>query len=129
MANKAILIGHVGKAPDYRVTPSGAEVVSFSLATTERWASEGEKKEDTSWHQVVFWGKLAKLCKDYVSKGAKVYVEGRIKYEQYEKDGVVRYVTKIIGERIEFLSKKEADTPAEKSSDQPYIVDDADIPF
>lgn len=129
--NKVILIGYVGKNPECKTLQTGTEVASFSLATTEKWTSNGEKKEETSWHNVVFWGKQAELCQKYVFKGSKIMVEGRIKYEVYEKDGEKRYATKITGERLEFLSKKEHSTQStgddEYNQAPPY--DDNDIPF
>lgn len=137
MANKVILIGNVGKNPDCRKFDSGTEMAAFSLATTERWTANGEKKEETSWHNVVFWGKLAVLCKQYVFKGSKVYIEGKIKYESYEKDGVKKYITKIIGEKIEFLSKRDESQQSHDSGDSsvdategvPDFDTDEDIPF
>ncbi len=130
--NKVILIGYVGKNPECKTLQSGAEVASFSLATTEKWTSNGEKKEETSWHNIVFWGKQAELCKKYVFKGSKIMVEGRIKYEVYEKDGEKKYATKITGERIEFLSKKEQGDQSHSENDEYSQVpphDDDDIPF
>jgi single-strand DNA-binding protein len=135
MANKVILIGHVGKNPDHKEFNGGSEVASFSLATTEKWTSgDGEKKSETSWHNVVFWGKLAGLCKKFVFKGSKIYVEGKIKYETYEKDGEKKYITKIIGEKLEFLSRKgETDDSGSgesgPSNDGDDFDENSDIPF
>ena len=129
--NKVILIGHVGKNPDCKQLQSGTEVASFSLATTEKWTSNGEKKEETSWHNIVFWGKQAELCKKYVLKGSKIMVEGRLKYETYEKDGEKKYITKITGEKIEFLSRKEQNDQSTHTDDEYSQVNDIDddIPF
>lgn len=129
--NKVILIGHVGKNPEWKILQSGTEVASFSLATTERWNSNGEKKEETSWHNIVFWGKQAELCKKYVFKGSKIMVEGRIKYETYEKDGEKKYVTKITGERLEFLSRKDQNDQSNQGGNEydQSIDSEDDIPF
>lgn len=127
--NKVILIGHVGQAPEYKSIDNKTEISSFSLATTERWKSaNGVKQEKTSWHNIVFFGKSAKLCKDYVSKGSKIMIEGRLQYDVLEKDGKKSYFTKIIGEKIEFLSPKNSSKQTDEISESSSNQDD-DIPF
>ena len=94
--NKAIIVGNVGSDPDIRYTQSGAAVVNFSVATNERWKDDkGETQERTEWHRVVAFGTPAEFVAEYLKKGAVVYVEGKIKTEQWEKDGERRYTTKI----------------------------------
>ncbi len=85
--NKVILVGNVGSDPDVRVTPSGAKVARVSLATN--WRTGGEEPEErTDWHRVKLWGRLAQVTEDYVSKGDRLYVEGHLQYDSYERDGV-----------------------------------------
>jgi single-strand DNA-binding protein len=104
MLNKATLIGHLGKDPESRFTPSGDQVVTFSLATSEKWTDKaGEKQERTSWHRVEVWGKQSKFCGDVFVKGSLVYVEGKIQYDEWEKDGVKRTSTKIRADRAIIL--------------------------
>jgi single-strand DNA-binding protein len=103
--NKVILIGNLGKDPDLRRTPSGSAVVSFPLATTERYADRnGEKQERTEWHNVVAWGKLAELANQYLKKGRSAYIEGRITTRSWDdRDGNKKYRTEIIANTIQFL--------------------------
>lgn len=106
--NKVILIGNIGKDPEMRRLDNGNAVCSFSMATTKRYIDKnGQKIENTQWHNIQFWGKQAELCEKYLSKGDKVAIEGEINTRSWEdKDGNKRYVTEIIGRSIEFLSTK-----------------------
>ena len=102
--NKVQLIGNLGKDPELSYTPSGVAVAKFSIATGERWKDqEGNMQERTDWHNIVVWGKQAESCGQYLAKGRQVYVEGSIRTRSYEKDGVKRYVTEIVAQRIQFL--------------------------
>lgn len=84
--------------------PSGGAVTNISLATSERWTDkQGQKQETTEWHRIVFFGKLAETVNQYTAKGKQLYVEGRIKTESWEKDGVKKYATKIYGDKIVFI--------------------------
>lgn len=104
MINKATLIGHVGADPESRYMPNGNAVVNFSLATTEKWKdAQGNKAEKTSWHRLVCFGKLSEVITQYVKKGDKLYIEGRIDYQEYEKDGVKKYSTQIIVNNMQML--------------------------
>lgn len=96
--NKAILVGRLGKDPELRAMQSGAQVCSFTLATSETWKDKsGQKQEKTEWHNiVVFNDSLAKLAAQYLKKGSRVYIEGQIRTRKYEKDGVDRYTTEIV---------------------------------
>ena len=107
--NKVILIGNLGKDPELRYAPSGSAVASFSLATSEQWKDqEGNPQERTSWHNVVVWNKLAEIVAEYLKKGSKVYLEGRIQYRDYEgKDGNKRYVTEIVANELVMLSSRQ----------------------
>lgn len=102
--NKVQLIGHLGKDPELRYTPSGIAVCNFSLATTESFKQDDEWKDKTEWHNIVAWRKLAETCSNYLKKGSKVYVEGKLQTESYEKDGGdKRYITKVIINSMIFL--------------------------
>jgi len=84
--NKVIIVGHLGKDPEVRYTPSGSAVANFSVATSETWKDKttGEKKERTEWHRIVAWDKLGEICGEYLSKGRQVYVEGRLQTRSYD---------------------------------------------
>lgn len=102
--NTAIIIGNLGKDPELKTTNNGKSVVSFSVAT------QSGKDAPTDWHNIEAWDKTAELVAQYLKKGSKCAVTGRIKYEKSEKDGVTRYFTKIVANNVEFLSaKQEAD--------------------
>ncbi len=103
--NKVTLLGNVGKDPEIRYAPSGAAVCSVSIATTRKWKDKsGEKKEETDWHRVVFYERLAEIAGEYLKKGSPVYVEGRLKYGKYtDKDGVERYTTDIVVSEMQLL--------------------------
>ena len=103
--NKVILIGNLGQDPEVRYTTSGQAVASFSIATTESWKDKaGVKQEQTEWHKIVAWAKLAELCGEYLKKGRQVYVEGRLRSRSWEgKDGNKRYTTEVIANTIQFL--------------------------
>ncbi len=103
--NKVQLIGNLGKDPEMRYTPSGKAVTSASLAVNRSYTNGGgEKVEETEWFNLEFWGKLAEIVNQYAAKGRKIYVEGRLKTEKYEKDGETRYFTKVICHECLFLS-------------------------
>jgi single-strand DNA-binding protein len=108
--NKVILVGRLGKDPEVRVTGGGQSVASFSIATNERWTGKnGEPEERTEWHNIVAWGRLAELCRDYLNKGAQVYIEGRLQTREYEdKDKIKRRTTEINAREVVFLSSKGA---------------------
>ena len=103
--NKVTLLGNVGKDPEIRYAPSGSAVCSVSIATTRKWKDKsGEKKEETDWHRVVFYERLAEIAGEYLKKGSPVYIEGRLKYGKYtDKDGVERYTTDIVVSEMQLL--------------------------
>jgi single-strand DNA-binding protein len=110
--NKVILIGNIGQDPECRVFESGAKNAQFSLATSKRWKDKaGEKKTETAWHNIVLWGNLAEIAEKYLKKGQKVMIEGELKYETYQSDGVTKYITRIIGNNLEMLGSKNEDGP------------------
>lgn len=105
--NKAILIGNLGSDPEVKNTTSGKTVASFSLATSERFKDKtGETKSVTDWHNVILWGNLAEIAGKYLKKGSKIYLEGRIKTRSWEKDGVKKYITEIVGDNLTMLGDR-----------------------
>lgn len=119
--NQVQLIGNVGRDPESRVLPSGVMVINFSVATTEKWKSrDGEKMEETSWHRCVAFDKTAEIIEEYVKKGDKLYIEGRLKYGSYEKDGVKHYTTDINVNRVQMLgSPKDRDDGDDRRREEP----------
>lgn len=103
--NKVILIGNLGRDAELRYTPGGAAVLNFSMATTENWTDKqsGEKKEQTEWHKVAYWGRPAEAIKDYLVKGKQIYLEGRLQTRQWEKDGQKHYTTEIKANKVVLL--------------------------
>ena len=110
--NKVILFGNVGKDPEVKHLESNKVVAKFSLATNKSYTNQsGEKITDTSWHNIVLWGKLAELAEKYVKKGNSVIIEGEINYRSWEdKEGVTKYMTEIIGDKLHFAGGKKEET-------------------
>ena len=133
MINKAILIGNLGADPEVRYTQSGAAVANFNLATTETWTKDGKKEEKTEWHRIVAFARLGEICGEYLSKGSRVYIEGRIQTRQWEdKDGNKRYTTEIVAREMKMLSSKGASTGGSDQDDQPPLPEPSmgdDVPF
>ena len=100
--NQAIILGNLTKDPEFRMIPSGQAVASFSLATNRRWTTkEGNQQEDTQYHNIVAWGKLAEICQKILYKGRKTLVVGRIQTRNWEgQDGIKRYTTEIVADHI-----------------------------
>lgn len=106
--NKVTLIGHVGRDPEMRNTASGAAVTSFTVATNRvSRAGDGSTQEETEWHPVVAWDKLAETCNQYLRKGSKVYIEGRLQTRSWEQDGQKRYKTEIIAYEMIMLDSRQ----------------------
>lgn len=138
--NKAILIGNLGRDPELRYTQSGTPVCNLNVATTRSWTNkQGERTEETEWHRVTVWGKQAEHCKNFLSKGRSVYVEGRLRTSSYEQDGIKKYTTEVVAETVQFLGGKGEDggkknesssrSNASPSSDFTPPPNDDDIPF
>ncbi len=106
--NKVILIGNSGADPELRYTPGGTAVSNFSIATNESWTdSSGEKQERTEWHRIVVWGRLAEICNQYMRKGSKVYIEGKLQTSSWEgQDGVKRYTTEVVARDMQLLDAR-----------------------
>ena len=108
--NKVIVLGNLGRDPELRYTPSGAAVCNVSIATTRNWKSKdsGERQEETEWHRVVFYDRLAEIAGEYLKKGRPVYVEGRLKTRKWQdKDGRDNYTTEVIAEQMQLLGGRE----------------------
>lgn len=108
--NKVILVGNLGRDPEVRYMPDGGAIVNMSLATTSSWKdrNSGEKKEETEWHRVVLYNRLAEIAGEYCKKGRSVYVEGRLKTRKWtDKDGVERYTTEIVGDSLQLLGGRD----------------------
>lgn len=107
--NKVIAIGNLGADPDYKELESGNAVANFRMGCTDRRRKGADGKHPTEWINVVVWGKLATVVHDYMKKGSKVYLEGRLQTRTYEKDGQTKYVTEVIADSIEMLDSKPKD--------------------
>jgi single-strand DNA-binding protein len=108
--NKVILIGNLGRDPEVRYAPSGSAICNVTLATNRQWKDKtsGERQEETEWHRVVFYDRLAEIAGEYLKKGRPVYVEGRLKTRKWtDKDGVERYTTEIIADQMQLLGSRE----------------------
>jgi single-strand DNA-binding protein len=132
--NKFIGIGNLGRDPELRFMTDGKAVCNFSFAITEKYKDKnGEQKEVTEWINVATFGRLAEICGEYVRKGTKVYVEGKLKTEKYtDKNGVEKSATKITAEKVDILSSKGENAPATTKDPVPLAQEfsnDDDIPF
>jgi len=141
--NKVILIGNVGNPPDVRTTPSGTQVAKVSLATSRTFNDRsGNQQERTQWHRLTFFGKLADVVEQWVGKGDRLFVEGRLEYSTTEADGVTRYWTDIIVNELVMLGNRDQNNgggrsqqrqsrPASKpaKSSKPLTEPDDDLPF
>lgn len=108
MVNRVTLVGNVGNDPEVRYVSDNNPVARFSLATSESFTNKvGERVTNTEWHNIVLWSGLAKVTESYIKKGAQVYIEGRITYNSYEKDGQKRYFTEIVASQMKMLGRKE----------------------
>jgi single-strand DNA-binding protein len=111
--NQAIVMGNLTRDPEMRTTPTGQNVTSFAVATNRSWVDgSGERKEAVEYHEIVAWGKLGELANQYLGKGRKVMVVGRLQTQQWEKDGVKQRRTEIVASDINFL-----DRPGEASGE------------
>ena len=108
--NKVILIGNLGKDPEVRYAPSGSAICNIALATSRQWKDKtsGERQEETEWHRVVFFDRMAEVAGEYLKKGKSVYIEGRLKTRKWtDKEGVEKYTTEIMADRMEMLGSRE----------------------
>jgi len=129
--NKVMIIGHLGRAPEMRFTPSGKPVTTFTVATNRTWNSaDGEKHSETEWFNIVAWGNLAEICKQYLSKSQQVYIEGRLQTRRWEDpEGNKHASIEIVANKMMMLGeRKESDLvdEAQYESDNPA---DEEYPF
>lgn len=111
--NKVILVGNLGRDPEVRYSPEGAAICNVSIATTSQWKdkSSGEKREDTEWHRVVFYNRLAEIAGEYLKKGSSVYIEGRLKTRKWQdkESGQDRYSTDVVADQMQMLGGNSGD--------------------
>ena len=107
--NKVILVGNLGRDPETRYMPDGAAITNISIATTATWKDKsGEKQEQTEWHRVAFFGKLAEIAGEYLKKGSQVYVEGKLRTRKWQdKDGVEKYTTEVLADSMQMLGSRQ----------------------
>ncbi len=108
--NKVIIVGNLGKDPEVRYAPSGSAICNVTIATSRQWKDKtsGEKQEETEWHRVVFYDRLAEIAGEYLKKGRPVYVEGRLKTRKWtDKEGVEKYTTEIVAAEMQLLGGRE----------------------
>jgi len=135
MVNKVILIGNLGADPEVRYSQNGTAVANFRIATTETWKKEGEKEEQTEWHRIVTFARLAEICGEYLSKGSRVYIEGRLQTRKWEdRDGNSRYTTEIVAREMKMLSPRGSEGgQADAHRDEPPLANvppmEDDVPF
>lgn len=117
--NKVILVGHLGKDPEVRHLESGAAVANFSMATTESYKDKnGNRQDQTEWHNIVLWRGLAEVAEKYLKKGNLVYIEGKLKTRSWQdKEGATRYTTEIVGDNMTMLGSKSDNSSASSQND------------
>ena len=140
--NKVILVGNLGQKPEIRYTQTDSAVANLSLATSESWKDKetGEQREKTEWHRIVYFGKLAEIAEQYLDKGSKVYVEGKLQTRKWQdkETGADRYTTEIVGNELTMLDSKNSsgmnesqnfDSNAGQSDQAREGFNEDDIPF
>lgn len=134
--NKVIIVGNLGNEPEMRTMPNGEAVANISVATSEAWVDKntGERREVTEWHRIVFYRRQAEICGEYLHKGSKVYVEGRLKTRKWQdQNGQDRYTTEIQGDVLQMLDNRPSNSLAQTSGTntgpKPGDNFDDDIPF
>jgi len=133
MVNKVILIGNLGADPEVRYSQTGTAVANFRIATTETWRKpDGSKEEQTEWHKIVAFGKLGEICGEYLSKGSKVFIEGRLQTRKWEnKEGATQYTTEIVAREMKMLSPRGGSGGSHGGEEPPFpepVMGD-DVPF
>lgn len=120
--NKVILVGNLGRDPEVRYSPEGAAVCSVSIATTSSWKDKtsGERREETEWHRVVFYNRLAEVVGEYMRKGRPMYIEGRLRTRKWQnKEGVDQYTTEIIADQMQMLGGRDESGGGSGSGGEP----------
>jgi len=127
--NKIILVGYLGKDPEQRFTQSGRPVTSFTLATSERWkVDDGEREQRTEWFNVVVWNRLDEICKTYLGKGSRVYLEGRLQSRSYETENGKQRTLEVVASVVKMLdsAKNENSTVSKKTE---AALDNDELPI
>lgn len=139
--NKVILMGNLGKDPEMRYSPDGKAIANFSIATTEIWKDKatGKNADKTEWHRLVAFNRQAEIIGEYVGKGSKLYIEGRLQTRKWQnKDGVDQYTTEVVVDKLEMLGERKTqaapqaespESPLEKAGPDSHDMFDDDIPF
>lgn len=134
--NKVMIIGHLGRDPEMRYTPSGRPVTTFTVATSRSWNTvDGERHTETEWFNIVAWGNLAEICKQYLNKGQQVYIEGRLQTRKWDdKEGNRHYTTEVVAQEMMMLGERKDSNNQIHSDDtgeseMPNDVDADEFPF
>lgn len=139
--NKVILVGNLGRDPEIMTFDNGVKKASFSMATSESYKNkEGNRVDQTEWHNIILWRGLAEVAERFLNKGSKIYLEGKIKTRSYEQDGIKKYVTEIFGDNFVMLDSRRdsseippeiaaQDSPQQKQEDQEVDAPTDDLPF
>ena len=134
--NKVMVIGHLGKDPEMRYTPSGRPVTTFSLAVSRSWnTADGERRSETEWFNIVSWGNLAEICKQYLHKGQQVYIEGRLQTRRWEdKEGQKHTNVEVVANEMMMLGERKdynKDSQESDKDDEPSepMADEDEFPF
>jgi single-strand DNA-binding protein len=133
--NKVMVIGHLGKDPEMRYTPSGRPVTTFSVAVSRSWnTADGERRSETEWFNIVAWGNLAEICKQYLHKGQQVYIEGRLQTRRWEdKEGQKHTSVEVVANEMMMLGDRRDNNKSSQDSDEDDvsepIADEDEFPF
>ena len=133
--NKVMVIGHLGRDPEMRYTPSGRPVTTFTLAVSRSWnTADGERRTETEWFNIVAWGNLAEICKQYLTKGQQVYIEGRLQTRKWDdKEGNKHYTTEIVAQEMMMLGERKDSNhnhgEETASEEMPTGTDEDEFPF
>ncbi len=128
--NKVMIIGHLGRDPEMRYTPSGRPVTTFTVATSRSWnTSDGERHNETEWFNIVTWGNLAEICKQYLTKGQQVYIEGRLQTRKWDdNEGTKHTSVEIVANEMMILGERKEGNQAQAG--EPLIAEDeSEFPF
>lgn len=129
--NKVMIIGHLGRDPEMRYTPSGRPVTTFTVATNRTWnTTDGERHNETEWFNVVSWGNLAEICKQYLVKGQQVYVEGRLQTRRWEdSDNIKRTSIEIVASEMMILGDRHDSNQSNVETQEPEMLNDEEYPY
>lgn len=134
MYNSCHFIGRLGQDPEIRYTQTGVATANFTIAASETWKKDGEKKEKTEWIRIVAWEKLAEICGQYLRKGSLIFIEGKLQTRKWtDKEGVDRYTTEIVARNMKMLGSKSDESTNQPAHDDahegPSGTGDDDVPF